>query len=285
MGNNYDSMAGAFSSGKALGMTAFGCSLVACSVWPLLLRPIPAAKSGLLLKYLEKLSKKVPGSNRTVAGIPGATMGGMVTNVPARLMLIITDTGAMLQACSAIDESGAKGRDFLEVLNKQYYSIGPTAWEANDQKEYQKRLGQYRDSVVNTCCLAEEAAMLTAIVGSLRFAQHLITSILTGILAVLAAVFWAVVFIPVVGQAWAASIRTAGTALANMLPTIIRVMDEIMAKVGLAHASLLAVRTGQAGISDEMRLKDGGGLGDLGGAGGSILVNLWGKIQHMTGTK
>ena len=282
MGNNYDSMAGALSSGESLGYTAFVSSIVACSVWPELLQPIPAAKSGLLLKTIERHVSKIPRAGNTMSLPGGSYLGGLsghaswadvATSVPIRLRLIITDTGTMLRACSEIDQSAEQARRYLDELDRHYYSISEDVWRANDQEAYCERLRKHRDSVVNTCCLAEEAAMLTAVIGTLRFVQHAITAVLAGILAVLAAAFWIAMAIPF-GQAAAASIRSAGTAIANMLPRIVQVMDEAMVMCGLAHASLLGIRTLQAGISDELRLADGGGMSDLLGAGGATLADV-----------
>lgn len=282
MGNNYDSMAGALSSGKTLGYTAFVSSVVACSVWPELLQPIPAAKSGMLLKTLEKHVHKIPGSSKTMTLPGGSYLGGLsghaswadvVTSVPSRLRLIITDTGAMLRACSEIDQAAETARVYLDELNAQYYSIRPNVWSANDQEAFSERLGKYRQSVVNTCCLAEEAALMTAVIGTLRFVQHAVTAVLAGILAALAAAFWIAMAIPF-GQGVAASIRSAGTPLANMLPRIVQIMDQTMVMCGLAHASLLAIRTLQAGISDEIRLEDGGGMSDVLKAAGLTLGDI-----------
>ncbi|HEX5597423.1 MAG TPA: hypothetical protein VFX61_15605 [Micromonosporaceae bacterium] len=276
MSNNYDSMAGAMSSGNELGEVALYSSLVACSVWPEhLLAPIPADKSGILLKQLQR----IPTKDITVSlptGSVAASVG--VTNVPARLFLIRTDTGKMLQACSMMHESGSAGHRFLEELDRQYYSISTGAWAANDQEAYSRELSKYRNAVQNTYCLAWETALLTSIVATLRFIQLAIAAALAGILAVMATAFWAVVFIPVVGQGLATSIRTAGMALARMLPTVIRMMDEIMVKVGWVHAGLLAVRTAQAAISDNMRLGDNKGFSDLGKGAGEVLDDLLKKL-------
>lgn len=286
MGNNYDSMAGALSSGKSLGYTAFVSSIVACSVWPELLQPIPAAKSGMLLKQVESHVGKIPGSGRTMSMPGGSYLGGLsghaswsdvATSVPSRLRLIITDTGQMLQACSEIDQSGAVGRQYLDDLDRYYYSVSEDVWRSNDQEAFSERLRKHRDSVVNTCCLAEEAAMLTAVIGTLRFVQHAVTAVLAGILAVLAASFWIAMAIPF-GQGVAASIRSAGTPIANMLPRIVQIMDEAMVMCGIAHASLLGIRTMQAGISDEIRLHDGGGMSDLLHSSGATLGDIADKF-------
>ena len=61
------------------------------------------------------------------------SIGGLLTSVPVRLKLIITDTGQMLQACSQLHESGSTGLAFLEELNEITYSITPDSWQANDQ--------------------------------------------------------------------------------------------------------------------------------------------------------
>ena len=282
MGNNYDSMAGALSSGETLGTTAFISSIVACSVWPELLQPIPADKSGLLLKMLQEHVKKIPAAGRTMSLPGGSYLGGLsghaswadvATSVPVRLRLIVTDTGKMLQACSEIDQSAQAARRYLAELDDHYYSISPDVWQANDQEAFSERLRKHRDAVVNTCCLAEEAAMLTAVIGTLRFAQHAITAVLAGILAVLSVAFWIAMAIPF-GQGVAASIRSAGTPIANMLPRIVQIMDEAMAVCGKVHAGLLGIRTIEAGISDEIRLEDGGGMSDLLSAGGTTIADI-----------
>ncbi|GAB3426673.1 hypothetical protein [Flindersiella endophytica] len=296
MGNNYDSMASGLSSGKALGETAFYTCLVACTVWPELLQPIPAAKSGMLMKQIESMAGKIPRAKNTMNLPGGSYLGGLsghasfqdiATSVPIRLRLIVTDTGQMLRACSEIDQSAEEGRRYVEALNHHYYSISPDVWNQNDQKAYSERLRKDRDAAVNTACLAEEAAMMTAIIATLRFAQHAISAALCGVLAAGAAAFWVAMCIPF-GQGVAASIRSALTPVANMLPRIIQIMDEAMTMAGLAHASLLGVRTLQAGISDEIRLDDGGGLKDLLGAGGDTIgdiadkyldkIKIWEKI-------
>jgi hypothetical protein len=273
MSNTYDSMAGALSSGNELGNVALVSSLIACTVWPEhLLAPIPAAKSGILLSQLEK---RVPVKTVNLP-VHGAVDVGP-TNVPTRLALIRTDTGKMLQACSRIHESGSAGLRYLEELNKQYYSVSPATWESNDQAAYSKQLLDYRNSVQNTYCLAWETALLTSIVAVLRFVQLAIAAVIAGILAAMAIAYWALVFIPFTSAA-AQSIRTAGTAIARTLPTIIRVMDEIMVKVGWVHAGILGVRTAQAAISDSMRLDDGEGFRVLGGAAVEVLGDLVKKL-------
>ncbi|REF38285.1 hypothetical protein [Thermasporomyces composti] len=204
----------------------------------------------------------LPGGSR-LGGLSGhAAWADVVTSVPSRLRLIITDTGAMLRACAEIDRAAETARRYLEDLNQQYYSVTPMVWSANDQEAFAERLRKYRDSVVNTCCLAEESAMLTAVIATLRFVQHAVTAVLAGTLAVLAAAFWVAMAVPG-GQPVATSIRSSGTPLANTLPRIVRIMDEVMVRCGQVHASLLAIRTLEAGISDEIRLEDGGGMSDV----------------------
>lgn len=282
MGNNYDSMASGMSSGKTLGEAAFYSCIVACTVWPELLQPIPAAKSGMLLKHIEKFAAKMPKAKQTVNLPGGSYLGGLsghasfqdiATSVPVRLRLIVTDTGQMLQACSQIDQSGQTGRQYIDELNNQYYSITPDVWQQNDQRAFSERLRKDRDAAVNTACLAEEAAMMTSIIATLRFAQHAVSAALCGVLAIGAAAFWVAMAIPF-GQGVAASIRSALTPIANMLPRIIQLMDQAMVMAGLAHASLLGVRTLQAGISDEIRLEDGGGMQDLLGAAGDTMADI-----------
>ncbi|MET9022377.1 hypothetical protein ABZV93_20585 [Actinopolymorpha sp. NPDC004070] len=280
MANAYDSMAGAFSSGETLGKTAFMSSIVACSVWPELLLPIPADKSGILLKQLQRVGQKWK-LNRSVS-LGGQTLtvtGGVLTSVPVRLKLIVTDTGKMLQACSRIHESGSAGKRYLEDLNGLYYSITPEVWQANDQAAYSERLRKHRDSVQNTYCLAWETAALTAVVGSLRFAQMAISCVLAGILAIMAAAFWIAMAIPF-GQGVAVSIRNAGQVIARMLPRIIRLMDEIMLRVGQAHAALVALRTLEAGVSDSIRLGNGEGYKDMGDAAIRAAGDLVEKLKR-----
>ncbi|WP_460514802.1 hypothetical protein [Flindersiella endophytica] len=278
MSNNYDSMAGAFSSGKTLGTTAFVSSLVACSVWPELLLPIPADKSGIFMKQvlgrianLERLQKSV-----SIAG-QSTALGGMLLSVPMRLKLVVTDTGAMLHACGRIHESGQTARDYLDALNKSYYSITPDVWQANDQKAFSERLRKYRDSVVNTCCLCEEIAMITSVIGTLRFVQHAICAALATAMAVMAAAFWVAMAIPF-GQGVATAIRNIGTTLAKILRKTVQLMDEIMVKVGLVGASLVAARSAQAVLSDAYRLGDDA-MGDAGNALKQTLGDVWDKLK------
>lgn len=275
MSNNYDSMAGSLSDGTRLGNVALGASVVAATVWPdVFLAPIPADKSGFLLKQLQR----IPVKN---VNLPGPT-GGMttigVTNVIVRLFMIRTDTGMMCQACSHIHESGNKGLDHLHELNNEYYSIRPTTWQANDQEAYSEQLRKYRDSVLNTYALAWETALLTSIVAVLRFIQLAVSALICGILAIMAGLYWATVFIPPL-SGFAQAVRTAGTVIARFVPTIIRVMDEAMVMVGYAHAGLIGIRTGQAAISDSIRLGNGEGFRILGGAGVEVMNDFIKKIS------
>lgn len=283
MSNTYDSMSGGLSSGKSLGEAAFVASLVACSVWPELLLPVPAAKSGFLLNSMEKLASN--GWLTKSLSIQGqaTSIGGMLTSVPMRVKLIVTDTGQMLQACSQLHESGSTGLTFLEELNEITYSITPESWQANDQVAYSEKLLSYRNSVQNTYCLAQESAMIAAIVATLRFAQMAIAAVL----AAMAVAFWIAMAVPF-GQPFAMSIRTFGTSLVTMLKTVIQTMDEIMLMVGQGASAIMAARTVEAGISDSIRLGENEGMKDLGGSAidvlGDMLTRLSkGKITDLSG--
>lgn len=287
MTNNYDSMASGLSSGKTLGETAFVASLVACTVWPELLLPLPAAKSGFFLKSMEKVAGKGWLAKSLAIQGQATSIGGMLTSVPMRLKLIITDTGQMLQACSQLQESGATGLAYLQELDEIYYSINPASWHANDQEEYGKKLLSYRNSVQNTYCLAQESALISSIVATLRFAQMAIAAVLAGVLAAMAVAFWIAMAIPF-GQGFAMSIRTFGTSMVTMLKTVIQTMDEIMLVVGQGAAGIMAARTLEAGISDTIRLGTNEGMKDLGGSAidvlGDMLTRLSkGKITDMSG--
>lgn len=279
MSNTYDSMSGGLSSGKSLGEAAFVASLVACSVWPELLLPVPAAKSGFLLNSMEKLASN--GWLTKSLSIQGqaTSIGGMLTSVPMRVKLIVTDTGQMLQACSQLHESGSTGLTFLEELNEITYSITPESWQANDQVAYSEKLLSYRNSVQNTYCLAQESAMIA----TLRFAQMAIAAVL----AAMAVAFWIAMAVPF-GQPFAMSIRTFGTSLVTMLKTVIQTMDEIMLMVGQGASAIMAARTVEAGISDSIRLGENEGMKDLGGSAidvlGDMLTRLSkGKITDLSG--
>jgi hypothetical protein len=287
MSNSYDSMAGGLSSGKALGEAAFVSSLVACSVWPELLLPVPAAKSGFLLNSLEKVAGKGWFTKSLSIQGQATSIGGVLTSVPMRLKLIITDTGQMLQACSDLHESGSTGLAYLEELNEIYYSINPASWQANDQVAYGEKLLSYRNSVQNTYCLAQESALIAAIVATLRFAQMAIAAVLAGVLAAMAVAFWIAMAIPF-GQGFAMSIRTFGTSMVTMLKTVIQTMDEIMIMVGQGASAIMAVRTLEAGISDNIRLGENEGLKDLGGSAISVVSDMLerlskGKLTDLSG--
>lgn len=265
-GNPYQGMVGGLSAGETLGNVAMVSSLVACTVWPELLAPVPAAKSGLLLKYLGKLGAvdKAP-MNKTIAFAGNAQAGGLLTSVPMRLMLIRTRTDQMMQAIATLYDSGEKGHTFALDLYDQIDSVTPTTWQAEDQAATSKRLSQFGKASLNTYCLEWDTALVMSIVCILRFAQLSIAAILAGILAALAIAYWAVVWIPFFGQGAAATIRGIGTVLAKVLRTVVRVMDEVMVKVALAAGSIVLARVAQAAVSDDMRLDtDGAGWGDLG---------------------
>lgn len=143
----------------------------------------------------------------------------------------------------------------------------------------------YRNSVQNIYCLAQESAMIAAIVATLRFAQMAIA----GVLAAMAVAFWIAMAIPF-GQPFAMSIRTFGPSMVTMLKTIISTMDEIMLVVGQGAAGIMAARTLEAGISDTIRLGENEGVKDLGGSAIDVLGDMLtrvskGKITDMSGSE
>ena len=266
MGNPYQGMVGALSSGQALGYTAFGSSIVACAVFPQLLLPIPADKSGVMLKMMAKLgSSNVKGLSRSLGFAENATAGGVLTSVPVRLKLISTDTGQMMQAVATTYDSGEKGHDFWQELQRLSLQVEPSTWAAEDQQAFESKLADYMQAVLNTYCLEWDVALVTSVVCVLRFVQLSIAAVMTGILAVMAVTALAALAIPIFGWSYFVAIAEAGQPLANALRTVIQVMDQVMVTVAMAAGAILAVRTAQAAISDDMRLDtDGAGLGDLG---------------------
>ena len=81
---------------------------------------------------------------------------------------------------------------------------------------------------------------MTSAVAMLRFMQLLISMVIMVALAAMAVAFWILMAIPF-GQGAAMTIRNFGRPLIKTVQTIIRVMDEIMVKVGWAHASAIGV--------------------------------------------
>ena len=266
MGNPYQGMVGALSPGQGLGYAAFGSSVVACAVFPQLLLPIPADKSGLMLKTMAKLgSSNAPGMSRSLGFAANATAGGVLTSVPVRLKLITTDTGQMMQAVATTYDSGEKGHDYWRELERLSLQVGPSTWSAADQEAFAEKLSDYMQAVLNTYCLEWDVALVTSVVCVMRFVQLSIAAVMAGILAIMAVTALAALAIPVFGWGYFVAIAQAGQPLANALRTVIQVMDQIMVTVAMAAGAILSVRTAQAAISDDMRLDtDGAGLGDLG---------------------
>lgn len=144
---------------------------------------------------------------------------------------------------------------------------------------YGEKVLNYRNSVQNTYCLAQESAMIAAIVATLWFAQMAIAAVLTGVLAAMAVAFWIAMAIPF-GQGFAMSIRTFGTSMVTMLKTVIQTMDELMIVVGQGGASaIMAARTLEAGISDTIRLGKNEGLMDLGGSAINVLGDMRSRLS------
>lgn len=276
MSNPYDGMASGFSSGEALGWTAFVGSIAACTVWWDLMMPVPAANSGLLLKNMEKFGNKLSKSD-SVVGLAGNGMQ-LMTNVPMRLKMIITDTGKMLEACGKVHESGVAAQRYVDELDHLLKSITPEVWQGDDQAKFQERLEKLKARAEGHVSLATLTAALTAVVGTLRFIQLAIAAALAGALGVMSVAYWVAMAIPF-GQGVAQGIRAAGVGLSRMLPNIIRVMDEIMVKVGQAHVACAAALVAFEAIADSVQLDNADSLKDLGGAAVETVGDIAKKLS------
>jgi hypothetical protein len=281
MGNPYQGMVGALAPGRALGYAAFGSSVVACAAFPQLLLPIPADNSGVMLKLMGKLGgSNAPVLSRSLGFAESATVGGVLTSVPVRLKLISTDTGQMMRAVATTYDSGEKGHDYWVELERLSVQVQPSTWEAGDQEEFQKKFADYMQAVLNTYCLEWDVALITSIVCVLRFVQLTIASVMAGILAVMSITAIAALCIPIFGWSYFVAIVEAGQPVADALRTVIQVMDQVMVTVAMAAGAIVAVRTVQAAVSDDMRLDtEGAGLGDLGQSVISLLGDMVDKYS------
>jgi hypothetical protein len=283
MSNAYDGMASQFANGKSFGENAFIASIVASTVFWELLAPVPAGGSGVLLSQAQKWKDKFP--RKTVKadsflGGSGELSAGLdsITNVPSRLRLITTDTGKMLQACSRMHESAQLGRRCLDELGRIDAGVTSDDWQGKDEKAFRERFEKYRNSLEGTCSLAETGAVMTAAIGTMRYIQLTIAFAMTTVLAAAAVAWWAVVWIPVVGQGMAATIRAMGTPFAQMLRTVIQTMDQIMVAFGVAHITLSVVLTLREATTDSVRLGSGAGMQDLLGAASTTVGDLLRKV-------
>jgi hypothetical protein len=286
MSNPYDSMEGFVGPGEAFGWTAFGSSLLACTAFWELLMPVPAAKSGLMLSSLQRIATRV--SNKTVRPtrvirLPKSTSiitqiipTDVMTSVPVRLFLIKTDTGAMMRACSKMHESAKIGGDLYDELREHGDSITEEVWKADDQEAFSSLLTSHRAGILATSQLGYVNAAMTATVAMLRFIQLFISMVLMVFLAAMAVVFWALMLIPFVGQGTAMSFRTSLRPVVDIARKVIQVMDEIMVKVGWAHAGLVGLMTLNAAGTDAYSTAgvEGHGWENLRGSGVDILKDI-----------
>ncbi|WP_157181539.1 hypothetical protein [Actinopolymorpha alba] len=292
MSNPYDSMAGAVGPGKEFGNIAFYSSLAACAAFPELLLPVSAAKSGILLKQvLQRISTQV--SNRTSRTTRVIRFGksesivtqfiptDALTSVPMRLFLIRTDTAKMMEACSKIHEAAKLGSQLYDELRRHGDSITDQNWKAADQEEFSTLLTVHGAGILATAQLGYVTATMTALTAMLRFVQLLIAMVIMVILAAMAVAFWIAMAIPG-GQGVAMSIRNFGRPLIKTVQTIIRVMDEIMIKVGWAHAGLVGIMGVNAAAVDGYKIGDieGGGWQNLGDSAVDIVDNMLEKWKR-----
>jgi hypothetical protein len=210
-------------------------------------------------------ASSAPLVSRSLGFAANATVGGALTSVPVRLKLISTDTGQMMQAVASTYDSGEKGHDYWQDLERLSVQVGPSTWSAEDQEAFAAKLSDYMQAVLNTYCLEWDASLVTSVVCVLRFVQLTIAAALAGALAIMAVTALAALAIPVFGWSYFVAIAEAGQPLANALRSVIQVMDQIMVTVAMAAGAIVTVRTAQAAISDDLRLDtDAAGLGDLG---------------------
>ncbi|MEQ7124083.1 hypothetical protein ABN034_06120 [Actinopolymorpha sp. B11F2] len=291
MSNSYDSMAGAVGPGKEFGEIAFYSSLAACSAFPELLLPVSAAKSGILLGALQRISGQVSKrATRTTRVIRLGKAESIVsdwmpsdslTSVPMRLALIRTDTAKMMEACSMIHESAKLGSQLYDELQQHGDSITEQNWKAADQEEFARLLTVHRAGILATAQLGYVTAAMTGVVAMLRFLQLTIAMAIMVALAAMAITFWILMAIPF-GQGAAMTIRNFGRPLIKTVQTIIRVMDEIMIKVGWAHAGLVGVMGLNAAAVDGYKIGEieGGGWQNLGDSAVDIVGNMLEKYKR-----
>lgn len=296
MSNPYDSMAGAVGPGKEFGQIAFVSSLVACSAFPELLLPVSAAKSGILLKQVleraaSQASRRVSRTTRVIRFGKSESIvtqfmpTDALTSVPMRLFLIRTDTAKMMEACSKIHESATLGSQLYDELREHGDSITDENWKAEDQQEFSRLLTSHRAGILATAQLGYVTAAMTSVVAMLRFIQLTVAMAIMVALAAMAVTFWILMAIPF-GQGAAMSIRNFGRPLIKTVQTIIRVMDEIMIKVGWAHAGLVGVMGLNAAAVDGYKVGEieGGGWENLGQSAVDIVGNMLEKYKR-TGLK
>lgn len=283
--NAYDSMAGAVGPGKEFGNIALVSSLVACTAFPELLMPVAAGKSGVLLSALQKISTRMSmRGGRTTRVIHLGKSQSIVTDfmptdaltsVPMRLMLIRTDTAAMMEACSKIHESAKLGGELYDELVEHGDAVTDEVWKADDQEAFATLLTVHRAGILATAQLGYVTAAMTGVTAMLRFIQLTIAMAIMVCLAAMAVAFWILMAIPFC-QGAAMTIRNFGRPLIKTVQTIIRVMDEIMIKVGWAHAGIVALMTlNNAGVdSYSIRGIEGQGWSNIGQSGVDIVDNL-----------
>jgi hypothetical protein len=291
MSNTYDSMAGAVGPGKEFGDVAFYSSLAACAAFPELLMPVSAAKSGILLGALQRISTQV--SNRTTRTTRVIRLGraesivtqfmptDALTSVPMRLFLIRTDTAAMMNACSKMHEAAKLGSELYDDLREHGDSITEQNWKADDQEAFASLLTVHRAGILATAQLGYVTAAMTAVVAMLRFIQLTVAMAVMVALAAMAVAFWIAMAIPG-GQGVAMSIRNFGRPLIKTVQTIIRVMDEIMIKVGWAHAGLVGVMGLNAAAVDGYKIDgvEGEGWQNLSHSAIDIVGNMMEKWKR-----
>jgi hypothetical protein len=289
--NPYDSMAGAVAAGNEFGETAFYSSLVACSAFPELLLPVSAANSGILLGALQRISTQVSSRvTRTTRVIRLGKAESIVTqfmptdaltSVPMRLFLIRTDTAKMMEACSKIHESATLGSQLYDELREHGDSITEQTWKAADQEQFSTLLTVHRAGILATAQLGYVTAAMTAVTAMLRFIQLTVAMAIMVALAAMAIAFWTLMAIPF-GQGAAMTIRNFGRPLIKTVQTIIRVMDEVMVKVGWAHAGLVGVMGLNAAAVDSYKIGEieGGGWQNLGESAVDIVGNMLEKWKR-----
>lgn len=286
MSNPYDSMEGVVSSGEAFGNIAFYSSLAACTAFWELLMPVPAAKSGLMLNSLQKIATRASNKGmrptrvirlpKSASIVTQIIPTDVMTSVPVRLFLIKTDTGAMMRACSKMHESAKIGGDLHDELEQHAQSITDQQWQADDQQAFSRLLTSHRVGILGTSHLGYVNAAMTGTVAMLRFVQLSISMALMVFLAAMAIVFWALMLIPVVGQGTAMSFRTSLKPVVEIARKVIQTMDEIMVKVGWAHAGIVGLMTLNAAGTDAYKIGDieGGGWANLGRSGVDIVKDI-----------
>lgn len=300
MSNPYDSMVGFVSQGKTFSTIAFASCLVACTAYPELLMPLPATKSGFLLKNLEKsamgggktMGIPIPGMPKGTSraiGLPksvrvvtDASKSQMALGFPMRIFMIRTDTAAMMKACSHIHEAAEVANKLSKEIRQHGDTITEQTWQADDQKVFAKQIDMYRISIDATMQLGYVNAALTAVVATLRFIQITICMALMGALAILAVAFWALIFIPFC-QGAAMSIRNAGRPIYQIARKLVPLMEQIMVYTGWAQSGASAALTLNAAAVDSYKVGDiegGGGWQALGNSAVATVGDLLKKYER-----